>query len=166
MLILAWFVLPASHAAFGQSPVAGEALEAKSSFFVELGGSGGLYSFNYDRRLSKRASLRLGFTAMPFFVNLTGGPLMLNYLVGGRGHYLEAGAGVLYLCVEDNLPSLFSGGDGDSAGVEYTLSPAASLGYRYQPPGGGFFLRIAYTPLLTPEEGYRHWGGVSIGTTW
>ncbi len=140
-----------------------------NAIFVEGLGSGLLYSINYDLRITRDFSVRVGFTSYSIpellvlgagAIHYTGFPVTASYLYGSGASHLELGLGL--------VPgySSFSGGElfsGKSAtGTTGTLWGTAFVGYRLQPPEGGFFFRLGFTPLFTFKK-LLPWGGVSIG---
>jgi hypothetical protein len=143
----------------------------RNALYVELGGQGLLYSINYEHRIGQHLSLRAGFTSWSFHgglltilgiekLSMTAFPVMVNYLTSPmKSSHLEIGAGV--------MPSFFSGKTlftgSEGADNQSLLVGTASIGYRYQPPDGGFFFRVALTPLLGRNIGYT--GGLSFGLT-
>jgi hypothetical protein len=125
--------------------------------YVELGGPGIIYSFNYDRRFNKSdkgLGMRAGFGAI--FAGGEGGfafPIGLNYLTGRQGNYFEVGGGASVVTTAD----LFEG-----AGV-YGFMTA---GYRRQAfKKKGVTWRVAFNPLLFFEEGFSFipFFGASVG---
>jgi hypothetical protein len=143
----------------------------RNTVYFELFGTGIFYSVNYERRISPHVSLRAGFTSWSLHgglftilgiekLSMTAFPVMVNYLTGPmKSSHLEIGAGL--------MPSFFSGKalftGSEGANNQSLLVGTASIGYRYQPPDGGFFFRIALTPLLGQIVGYT--GGLSFGLT-
>ncbi len=129
----------------------------RNSVYVELGGAGGVYSFNFDYRTSKEIGFRIGLTAWSI---VTAFPITVNYLVGWHAHHIELGMGAVVGFVS------LTGGDsflanGPSTGAQ-ALWWEGTIGYRYQPDDGGFVFRIDYTPILEPQRVYS-WGGISFG---
>jgi hypothetical protein len=132
-----------------------------SSMFLELGGNAGLLSVNYDQRFQKgnggfgwKAGLGIGaipsghsFGATPTV------PLGINYLLGKGSHYLEAGLGVT-LGAKKFSPS----GDGISS-----VFFVPNLGYRLQPPNGGFTIRLFAAPFIGSQTEIS--GGLSLGSS-
>ena len=90
-------LLPAAAAAQSNEP-------SHAAMYVEAGGSGLLYSVNYEARLVGMVNGRIGFMAVNQPVNdgtsqIDVGvllvPVMANVLVGSGSHRLELGAGPL-----------------------------------------------------------------------
>ncbi|MDR2928790.1 MAG: hypothetical protein LBV41_11430 [Cytophagaceae bacterium] len=124
--------------------------KTKQNVYVELGGAGLALSTNYDQRF--RGANGLGFSAGifgfdVFGVNLMGGQVALNYLIGKENKYLELGAGT-------NISLT------DGYRTEFGLLPFAMIGYRYQPVKG-FLFRATLTPIYI--GGLAPWAGVSFG---
>ncbi len=135
--------------------------------YLELLGNAGLYSLNYERRFGDKVYGRLGLSY--FSVGASAGessakvtlmtfPLMANYLVGDGSSHLELGAGALLLYAGGEVDSGGSRSSGEGVGIAGT----ATVGYRYQPPDGGFVFKVGFTPLVG-VGGFLPWGGVSFG---
>lgn len=132
------------------------------SLFLEVGGSGGLASINYEapflakfKSNFQRNTWRLGFSVAPIDKNNGTGlvfPLMINSLVGRKAHLLELGLG--------------QGITITTRGSFFSLTTAA-VGYRYQPKKKPWFFRATYTPLISYILDFQvqQWGGVSLGYT-
>jgi hypothetical protein len=137
-------------------------------FYLELLGTGLLYSINYEHRFAENWSGRAGFTrfSIPTIfepeldLSVTGFPVLLNYLAGSDGHYFEMGAGVLILRLSLTGRELWLGMNVN--GHVNRVIGAAAIGYRYQPSKGGFLFRIGVTPLFHPG-GVKISGGLSVG---
>jgi hypothetical protein len=140
--------------------------------FLELGGSGGLGSFNHEflkplrsgekankndnsklNNWSRGVRFGIGFTPVDKnngFVVVV--PLMetVHYRKNDSPHVLEISGGV--------APSI------SSKGAWYIKSPLA-LGYRYDQQDKKLFYRIAYTPIIgwLVDYNWQHWAGISIG---
>ncbi len=71
-----------------------------------------------------------------------------SHLIGSGNHKLEIGGGFTAF-----IPPLYGTGLGMLAGI---------LGYRFQPKGGGFLFRIAFTPLIFHNVTLLQGGGLSI----
>ncbi len=127
--------------------------------FLELAGSGGLGSLNYERPFfQKNNSIftwRAGLSIAPIDKNNGFGvvfPLMANVMIGKNAHKLEAGLG--------------QGITFTTKGSFFVRAPAA-LGYRYQPADKRVFYRVTYTPLISYLIDFQveQWFGASIGFT-
>jgi hypothetical protein len=130
-----------------------------SQVYLELGGSGIVYTLNFDTRFSKIEN-GLGFRVG---IGGAGGdgdsyvaiPAQLNYLLGENGKYLELGAGATYISArsdwffEEESSSSFIGN--------------AVVGFRSQPFGKkGITWRVAFTPFISGGA-FVPFGGASIG---
>ena len=155
--LLSLFLLVGSVTARAQTPKDSTDRFCRDAVYIELGGSGGLYSFNFDYRISKEIGFRLGFTAWSI---VTAFPITVNYLVGWHAHHIELGMGAVVGFVSLTGGTSFLG-NGPSTGAQ-ALWWEGTIGYRYQPDDGGFVFRIDYTPLLEPK-GIYSWGGISFG---
>lgn len=148
--------------------------KAKNVVYLELLGSGLLYSVNYERMLSNDMSVRAGFSYWSMSASSGNGqssssaklevmtaPLLFNYFVGGRNHQLELGAGgvVVYASA-----SASSGSSSKLSGEGVGVAGTGVVGYRYSPADGGFVFRAGFTPLVG-KGGVLPWGGVSFGGT-
>ena len=138
---------------------------ASHSVFVEGLGNAGLYSVNYDRRLTPSLSLRAGFSIVGATdqrtrreVSLLIVPVTFNYLAGGPNHNLEMGVGPLFAAgsVDDVETDADAGISSGLAGVTSTF------GYRYQPADGGFVFRAGLIPFYSADE-FQLWAGISVG---
>lgn len=118
--------------------------------YFGIGGSGPIFSVNYDRRFGKRLN-GFGFTAgLGFFVDIGVGifsiPVSLNYLFGKKNHFFELAAGVTYAIGSSNN---FIVNGSTAPGV---LIGHINLGYRYQHANGGFFARTGISPLFADSK--------------
>ncbi|CUS96138.1 hypothetical protein JGI25_00057 [Candidatus Kryptobacter tengchongensis] len=113
---------------------------AKSSLYVEILGQGLFLSANHDYRFRPNSSLRVGLGLFPaIWVLVPIFPVTINYLTGFESsHHLEFGAGATF--------------------VFFLPLPTINIGYRFQPKNGGFFFRLAFTPIFDP---YSKDGGLS-----
>lgn len=153
-------------------------VRAQRTIFLEVGGSGGLGSVNYeymfplsvrpvrahtgfedDDGISKfQFTFRAGIGTSPIDKNngwVLVFPTMLNCIYGKHTnpHRLEFGAGL--------APSITT-----TLGGAYIKSPLM-LGYRYAPEDKRIFLRVDYTPIFgwLVDVQWQHWFGVSVGYT-
>jgi hypothetical protein len=138
----------------------------KNSFvYLEMLGSGGVYSLNYDFRFNKHITnkwgLRTGIEFLPInTVNYSGDilkystvllPFIVNYLVGKKNKFLELALGAVYV---------FKWRNGKLLAQEYeyfirninrripNVYGAFSIGYRRQPVKGKIMWGVSLTPLV------------------
>jgi len=150
---------------------AAPARDANNSLYLELGGSGAIYSLNYERFVHDDVSLRVGFGYVSLQgANINGGtvtadislltiPVTASYLgIGSSSHHLELGLGAVLAEITGSSSSDGAKAFGSASGVVGT----AIAGYRYVRPGGGFTFRAAFTPLFG-EGGFQPWAGVALG---
>jgi hypothetical protein len=145
--------------------------EARNAFYAELGGSGAVYSLNYERFFGEDTSLRAGFG----YVSLEGAeidggtvtakislltiPVTVSYLgIGAGNHRLELGGGAVIAKITGEARDGSAEAFGSANGVVGT----AIAGYRYVRPQGGFTFRAAFTPLFG-DGGFQPWAGVMFG---
>lgn len=131
----------------------------RKSIFLEIAGSGGLGSINYEKAFCKKNNTeftwRAGLSIAPIDKNNGAGlvfPLMVNALIGKNAHKLELGLG--------------QGITITTKGSFFALTTAA-VGYRYQREDKHWFYRVTYTPLISYLVDFQvqQWGGISIGYT-
>tara|TARA_B100000508_G_scaffold141092_1_gene146463 strand:- start:134452 stop:134928 length:477 start_codon:yes stop_codon:yes gene_type:complete len=130
------------------------------SIYLELGGSGGLGSINYEASIFPslksdlhRNTWRAGFSVAPIDKNNGTGlvfPIMINSLIGRKNHLLELGVG--------------QGVTITTRGSFFTLTTAA-VGYRFESSAKPWFFRATYTPLISYLVDFQvqQWGGISLG---
>lgn len=144
----------AARPAAAQERAPGAEPMARTSGYVELLGNGLFYTVNLDHRFTERVAGRVGLAAF-------GGaavPVMASYLAGDGNHHLEAGAGALFVYIPDTTDV-----DAELEDIEGTaVLGTATLGYRYQPRGGGFVFRAGFTPIFG-AGGVLPWAGISFG---
>ena len=141
-------------------------LYKRNAIYFELLGQGGLYSINYDVRLTQNLSLRAGITSWQIGVlvgkfRFTAFPVMLNYLSGKRDSHLELGVGLMPAHFSFEGTGTYSLFNAASSGSSNAIIGTATVGYRYQPLDGGFVFRIGLTPFIA--NGIRLYGGISGG---
>lgn len=130
-----------------------------SQIYFEAGGSGIIYSLNFDSRFAKQEN-GLGFRIGAGGAGSDGTgyfaiPAQLNYLLGENGKYLELGAGGTYINV-----------DGDDYIFDNTSSVVGNvvIGFRSQPfAKKGITWRVAFTPFIGGGVGFTPYAGASIG---
>lgn len=133
--------------------------DKRKSVFIEIAGSGGLGSINYERLLFTKNKTeftwRAGLSFAPIDKNNGAGivfPFMINTLIGKNVHKLELGFG--------------QGITITTKGSIFSLTTAA-IGYRYQSQAKKWFYRVTYTPLISYLVDFQiqQWGGISVGYT-
>ena len=134
----------------------------RNSVYYEGLGNGGLFSLNYERLLSDRLGLRLGFASWDAadFLGYYGGgrvttvPIMLNSLYGSGRRWFELGGGVVV---------------GSNGGTGFqTLT--GTIGGRWH-TGRRWLIRAGITPFYGlndesssyPDKGFFTTAGISFG---
>ena len=143
--------------------------EARNAVYLELAGSGGAFSVNYEREVVNGVLARVGFaswTNTSLFSDversITSVPVTIAAVVGRGHHRLEIGGGVTL------------GKRGNEVSPESSdgfVSLTGLVGYRYEKPGRGFLFRAGATPfygfgdedVAYPEKGFFPSFGVSFG---
>jgi hypothetical protein len=182
-IVLIFFVLSASS----------QEIESKvptKSIYVELGGAGLPYSFNYDFRFDKSKiegwGMRVGLggyttTNESFF----SAPIMVNRLFGKGVHFFEIGMGATFFAFEDkyNYTYCTSGTYGpngeftcnsyssDESNYSFILdvdgSPSVmgtmNFGYRRIPVDGGFTWKVNLNPIFNNNGFWPLYAGVGFG---
>ena len=137
---------------FGQTE-----FEKKKSIFLEIGGSGGLGSINFEKQFFKKNNTdftwRAGLSFAPIDKNNGTGivfPLMANAIIGKNAHKLELGLGQ---------------GITVTTRAKFFALTTVAVGYRYQAAAKPWFYRVTYTPLISYLVDFQmqQWGGISIG---
>lgn len=153
---LSLFVLLAlsSFSAFAQQ--VNQSSLKRNSIFLELAGSGLIYSLNLDHLISEKVAARIGFSHISgdvFLDTFTTIPLGVSALkpINGENHFFEYGLGSTFVINHDD--------------DETNFFPGPILGVRGQDVlNGGGFWRITLTPFYdTHDNGFYFWGGVSVG---
>lgn len=154
MKLLQLFLLTIiSSALFGQS------LDNRKSVFLEIAGSGGLGSINYEKVFYQKNKAefiwRAGLSIAPIDKNNGTGivfPLMINSIIGRSSHKMEFGLG-------QGITITTKG--------SFFLLTTACIGYRFQPATKNMFYRVTYTPLISYLLDFQiqQWAGISVGYT-
>lgn len=147
----------------------------KNTVFAELAGNGFVYSVNYDRIFNLTSSYKL---AARMGVQVTNKfpltyyrtfcvPVELSglYNLYNHKHFIEVGVGLSYLNSHDYFVNH----------TEEIMLLALRLGYRYQKPAGGLFVKVGFVPLYdwlvsnpNPAVTHHTWffsGGIAVGYT-
>lgn len=137
--------------------------EIPQSIFAEGLGSGIFYSFNFDTRFTPDPNgwggrIGLGYTAADGDRIYTV-PLVINYLFGKKKSFLEFGAGVTFIGLNDRTNTNFSS---NFVNVESGAIGTLAIGYR-RVSTSGFTFRAGLTPLLGNVLEEYFWPQLSIG---
>lgn len=126
------------------------------NIYLELGGSGGFASFNYEWNFASqqriRWMLRMGISGTYIDKNNGAGiifPVMAHGIYGKK-HGLDLGIG--------QALTLTTRGS-------FFLRTPLSVGYRFEPNRKRMFYRISYAPIVSylVDFQWEHWGGITIG---
>jgi hypothetical protein len=161
------------------------------SIFVELGGAGLPYSFNYDFRFDKTNLESWGMRIGAGGYSMSGGtsffslPLQITRLYGKNGHYFEVGGGATFVSFKDRsepwcVSSTWDPVTGRSVCTQFSNSSESfdfildidsspnlmgtlNFGYRRIPVDGGFTWRINLTPIFNNNGFWPLWLGIGFG---
>jgi hypothetical protein len=136
----------------------------KNVFFLELGGSGALYSINYERQFSHGLVGRFGFAYLP--QQIIALPLTFGKVFGKTNHHFEINGGVTVA----NFPQTYS----SNIVIRQTnVLGTGFFGYRYQKPDKRFFYRAGLTFFWRfiyqedtrdePPHKFLPWAAISVG---
>ncbi len=145
-----------------------EERSANNALYLEGLGPGLFYSINYDRSFGDFAG-RVGFGYVSLSATSTddtgsGGavqqttasaalftiPITVSYLgIGSKKNMLELGLGATILHAGAGVSTIDAKTDSTSSNASATVVlPVAIVGYRYQPPHGGFVFRGGLSPIF------------------
>jgi len=128
----------------------------QNTVYIELAGSGGFGSFNFEWNFKTkdqfRWMLRTGISGTYIDKN-NGAALIFPVMVHGvygKKHCLDIGIG-------QSLSVTTRGG--------FFVRAPISIGYRLEPKGKRIFYRVSYTPIVSylVDFQWENWAGVSIG---
>lgn len=134
--------------------------DREHGLYLEIFGTGGELSANYEKIINNRIAVRVGagLTGVAFRKGFAV-PFSVSTLLGADQNYLEVGIGGSYLDFDDN------GTDDTYLDIaEDQVVANAILGYRYL-GDYGFTFRLAFTPAVT-KDGFEPMGGAMFGKTW
>jgi len=127
---------------------------ANNSVFLEGGGPGLAYSLNYERIFENDFGLRVGFSYLSISASAGSSsadatmwtvPVLAQYVgLSSGNHSLELGGGATIVGVSGAASSMGLAASGSGTLVLGT----AIIGYRRQPPTGGFQFRIGLEALV------------------
>jgi hypothetical protein len=132
-------------------------IKAVNTGFIEIGGVGGHYSLNYDRVLLETnimnlsAGIGLSHGIIESDMKLTPRiPIRVNVfrsIMGNHNAELGVAYNPYYTAYNDLYHSIF-----------------ANIGYRYQDPSGGLFIKAGFSPMIFNNAmKFIPWGAISVG---
>jgi hypothetical protein len=157
------------------------------AIYVELGGAGLPYSFNYDFRFDKTRmdswGMRVGFGGYALdrnsFYSL---PVMVNKLYGKGNHFFEIGFGATFVAFKNNnfyescnfdqngnyICNTYNQNNSGTAFIlEIDGSPSVmgtmNFGYRRIPVDGGFTWKVNLNPIFNNNGFWPLFAGVGFG---
>jgi hypothetical protein len=140
--------------------------QEKNVIYLELGGAGALYTFNYERRFTENLRARVGAGYFPL-VHFTSVPVGLNYQSGTGAWRMETSMGIAFLYMEPIFPEIFVKPEDHEQEKLFTVNYTPGIGLRYQPgryEDRDIFFRVAFTPHITYNlKGILPWAGISFG---
>lgn len=141
-------------------------ITALNQIYLELAGTGGYGSVNYERVILKRNNFgltgRLGLSTYHFkdFEDKVNPDLIIPFSIHGyygRKSKIEIGFGqTIANIVHAEFPEF-------SIKRKTDFHTHFCIGYRYQRINGGFTFRCVYTPIIEFNRYFRHWAGCSVG---
>jgi hypothetical protein len=134
---------------------------ANNAVYAEGLGPALFYSINYDRSFGDFAG-RVGFGYLSVSASASSGstqetasasffavPVTVSYLgIGSKRNMLELGAGATIFHVGAGAGGFDTSGSASATASSTFVLPVGIVGYRLQPPGGGFLLRAGISPVF------------------
>jgi hypothetical protein len=138
-----------------------EERSANNAVYIEGLGPALFYSINYDRSFGDFAA-RVGFGYLSVSAGASSGssgasasasffsvPITVSYLgIGSKRNMLELGAGATIFHVGAGASGFDTSSSSSASGSSTFVLPVGVVGYRFQPPGGGFVLRTGLSPVF------------------
>ena len=143
---------------------------ANNGLYIEGLGPGLFYSLDYDRAISDLAvRVGVGYVSLGASAgdssakaSLLTVPVTLSYIgLGSKKHMFEVGAGVTVIHAAAGTSTLRYDSGSESATKVWGT---AVLGYRLQPPDGGFMLRTGLSPIIGSGF-FLPWPYIALGAT-
>jgi hypothetical protein len=147
-------------------------VDLKHAAYLELGGTAGIWSLNYDLMALNISNFKVGarlglgmlgenYAETSVDVHV---PLTVNFMYAFKEkHHIELAVGAHFRSYE--IRSVKFAEDTGFKRKSEVLGNY-SIGYRFQSPDGGFVFRVAYSPSFY-QDGiyfrYEHWAGLSVG---
>lgn len=134
-----------------------------NSIYAEAFGQGFCWSLNYDLLLNTKTNIKhsfsLGLVYVPKVIGFGDGvyfgiPISYNLLLGKKSHHFELGLGLTNMLVNPSLNNGLS---------KYYMCLTPKVGYRFQKPNGGLFLKVTANLLIDVfnVQSYKYENGVS-----
>ena len=128
---------------------------ARNRTYVEVLGTGIVYSLNYERDVANALSVRVGtgglwVEGVTYLVGLSG----VCWRLGTQRHSALLGVNVALIWLKDVWVI--------SEDQEVDGYAGLTLGYRFQPAPRGLFLQVAFTPIAN-DHAFAPWGGLGLG---
>jgi hypothetical protein len=170
-LIIAIFVLSGFQALYAQEAdqYAGETPDeegivepVKNVIYFELFGNGGVYSFNYERRVASSVWIRGGISNFSLFGDYITIPLTASYLFGSSTVSFETGAGVTFIYGEWSRKFFRSAEEESDTIKGLGFNATGTVGLRFQPDTHNLFMKLAFTPFYN-RAGFIPFAGFSMG---
>jgi hypothetical protein len=154
---------------------------ANNALYAEGLGPGLIYSIDYDRTFGDFAA-RVGFGYLSVSVSAGSAngttqatssaslftiPITLSYLgIGSKRNMLELGLGATILHAGAGATTIDASSSSSSNAAATVVLPVAIVGYRYQPPHGGFLFRGGLSPIFAGSSlPVLPWPYVALGGT-
>ncbi|AWW33240.1 hypothetical protein DN752_18380 [Echinicola strongylocentroti] len=151
--------------------------------YVELGGAGLVYSFNYDFRFDKSNMNSWGMRVGAGGYSVTDQslltiPVQINRLYGNGRHFFELGGGATFVYYRDRWEDYQGYYNGRSyyhttvdenyywileTGDTPALMGTLNFGYRKVPEDGGFLFGVNLVPAFNQNGFWPLWAGVRFG---
>ena len=149
---------------------------ANNAIYGEGLGPGLLYSVNYDRTFGDFAG-RLGFGYVSLSSSASSNgvsasnsaslitvPITLSYIgIGSKKHMFEIGGGVTVVHLGAGATSFAADDSKTASGSANFVLGDVIVGYRLQPPGGGFLLRAGLSPIIGAANAVLPWPYLALG---
>jgi hypothetical protein len=140
--------------------------QALNTVYIEALGMGGYGSLNYERLIHYYKKLHIGvrlglgtYRLRDFETNLNPDitvPFSLTAYYG-KTHNAEVSIGQTFTSIVGASTVDFK------VARQNTLNSNFAIGYRYQKSSRGMVLRINYSPIISLNQPFKHWYGLSVG---
>lgn len=185
LIIFQFLLWCAIYQVQAQTPYIKEIKNTKNAVYLELGGTGIIYSVNYERMFlqnpKQKVSYRIGFMAVPAAIGIksttywgTVIPIELNYMIPNqKGHHLGFGIGIAnifkyqakYISSYDTISQTnVINGETINSTYQYLIFPR--IGYQYQKNTPSWVFRFGIMPIFFNKSYLEYapvWAGISLG---